>query len=101
MLYVCLIKTKDEVFEKFKLYKSEVENQPEKRKIKILGSNRGGEYIGTNLTAFCEECGIIHGVTLPYSPQSNGVVERKNCTLMDMVNVMLLSSGALKTYGEK
>ena len=65
--YVYLIKTKDEVFEKFKLYKSEVENKL-KRKVKILRSNRGREYTRTNLTTFCEKNGIIHEVTPPYSP---------------------------------
>ena len=75
--YVYLIKTKDEVFENFKVFKTKVENQLE-RKIKILRSDRGGEYTLSNLTSFCEKHGIIHEVTPPYSPQSNGVAERKN-----------------------
>ena len=85
--YVYLIKTKDEVFNKFKTYKTEVENQLEK-----LRSDRGGEYTLNDLSTFCEEHGIIHEVTPPYSPQSNGIAERKNRTLMDMVNSMLISS---------
>ena len=90
--YIYLIKTKDEVFEKFKFYKVEVENQLDKR-IKILRSDRGGEYTSYSLNSFCEEQGIIHEITPPYSPQSNGIAERKNRTLLDMVNAMLLSSG--------
>jgi transposase InsO family protein len=39
------------------------------------------------------EHGIIHERTPPYSPQSNGVVERKNRTLIDLVNAMLETSG--------
>lgn len=50
------------------------------------------------LTIFCEECGIVHEVTPSYSPQSNGVAERKNRTLMDMVNAMLLSSGLPESF---
>ena len=46
------------------------------------------------MTEFCQEHDIIHEVTAPYTPQSNGVAERKNRTLMDMVNCMLLSSCA-------
>ena len=46
------------------------------------------------MTEYCQEHGIIHEVTAPYTPQSNGVAERKNKTLMDMVNCMLLSSRA-------
>jgi len=37
--------------------------------------------------------GIIHEVKPLYAPQSNGIAERKNRTLLDMVNVMLVSSG--------
>ena len=57
--YVYLMKHKDEVFDKFKLYKSIVENQKEK-KIKTLRSNRGGEYFPAIFSSFCEEHGIIH-----------------------------------------
>ena len=68
--YVYLIKTKDEVFNKFKTYKTEVENQLE-RKVNKLRFDRGGEYTLNDLSTFCEKHGIIHEVTPPYSPQSN------------------------------
>jgi transposase InsO family protein len=42
------------------------------------------------------EHGIIHERTPPYSPQSNGVAERKNHTLTDLVNAMLETSGLSK-----
>ena len=76
------------------MYKTEAENQREK--IKILRSDRGREYTSNNMTEFCQEHGIIHEVVAPYTPQSNGVAERKNKILMDMVNCMLLSSGELR-----
>lgn len=88
--YIYLMRNKDEVFDKFKLYKSLVENQKEKR-IKILRSDRGGEYFPTAFTSFCEEHGMIHQTSDPYTPQQNGLAERKNRTLIDMVNAMLLS----------
>ena len=89
--YVYLLKSKDEAVEKFNLYKQEVENQLNK-KIKKVRSDRGGEYVEP-FGEFCARNGIIHEVTPPYSPQSNGVAERKNRTLKDMVNAMLISSG--------
>ena len=75
---VYLLRNKDEAFDMFLSYKAEVENQLD-RKIKRIIYDRGGEYIPLN--DYCENEGIIHEVTPPYSPESNGVVERKNRTL--------------------
>jgi hypothetical protein len=47
---------------------------------------------------FCVEYDIINERTLPYSQQSNGVAKRKNCTLNDLVNVMLETSGLSKEW---
>ena len=90
--YIYLLKTKDEAFHYFKFFKAKIENQIE-RKIKRLHDYRGGEYISNEFSQFCAEHGIIREVTPPYSPQSNGVAERKNRTLTDLVNAMLESSG--------
>ena len=44
---------------------------------------------------------IIHKVTAPYSPQQNDITDRKNRTLKEMMNAMLLSSGLSdNTWGE-
>ena len=75
----------------FLSYKAEVENQLN-RKIKRLRSDRGGEY--TLFNDFCEKEDIIHEVTPPYSPKSNGVDERKNRTLKEMMNALIVSSFA-------
>jgi hypothetical protein len=95
--YVYLLHTKDEALDYFKIYKAEVENQLE-RKIKRLRSDRGGEYFSNVFDEFCEEHGIIHERTHPYSPQSNGVAERKNRTLTDLVNAMLDTAGLSKAW---
>jgi len=98
--YIYLLKTKDKSFHYFKIFKAEVENQIE-RKIKRLRDDRGGEYISNEFSKLCAEHGIIHEVTPPYSPQSNGVAERKNRTLTDLVNDMLESSGmSYEWWGE-
>ena len=86
-----LLRTKDEALEIFIKYKSEVENQKNKR-IKRLTIDRGGEYESNLFKKFCEQNGIIHVVTPPYSPESNGMAERKNRTLKEMMNAMLVSS---------
>lgn len=97
--YVYLLHSKDEALDKFKEYKLEVENQLSK-KIKMIRSDRGGEY-NEPFNAFCREHGIVHQTTAPYSPQSNGVAERKNRTLKEMMNAMLGESGlAQNMWGE-
>ena len=77
----------------FKTYKAEVENQLEK-KIKILRSDRGGEYESNDFADFCATHGIIHQTIAPYTPQQNRVAERKNRTLKNMMNSMLIMVGA-------
>ena len=91
-LQVYLLHSKDEAFKAFKLYKAEVENQLVKRII-ILRSDRGGEYFNREFDTFCEENGIKHERTSPFTPQQNGLAERKNQTLVEMVNCMLNQLG--------
>jgi transposase InsO family protein len=86
--YVYFLKTKDEALNCFKTYKVEVENQLEK-KIKRFWSDRGGEYFFNEFNLFCAKHGIIHKRMSPYSSQSNGIAERKNHTLTNLVNSML------------
>jgi transposase InsO family protein len=95
--YVYLLKTKNVALNCFKTYKAEVENQLEK-KIKRFSSDRGGEYFSNEFDLFCAKHGIIHERMPPYSPQSNGVAERKNCTLTDLINYMLDTAGLSKAW---
>ena len=64
-----------------------------------MRDDRGGEYISNDFSQFCAEHDIIHEVTPPYSPQSNGVAERKNRTLTDLVNTMLESADTPDEWG--
>ena len=66
--FTYLMRNKDECFEIFKRYKTETENQKD-RKIKILRSGRGGEYFPNDFSTFCEEHGIIHQSSTPYTPK--------------------------------
>ncbi|GJR70439.1 retrotransposon protein, putative, ty1-copia subclass [Tanacetum coccineum] len=86
--YVYLLKHKHEVFETFKVFKNEVENQLGKT-IKALRSDRGGEYISQEFKDYLKACGIVQQLTPPYTPQHNGVSERRNHTLLDMVRSMM------------
>ncbi|GJV45119.1 MEI2-like protein 2 [Tanacetum coccineum] len=66
----------------------EVENQLGKT-IKLLRSNRGGEYMSQEFLDHHKEHGIIAHRTPPYTPQHNGMSERRNRTLLDMVRSMM------------
>ncbi|GJS80346.1 retrotransposon protein, putative, ty1-copia subclass [Tanacetum coccineum] len=70
------------------LHTDEVENQLGKT-IKSLRSNRGGEYMSQEFLDHLKEHGIIAHRTPTYTPQHNGVSERRNRTLLDMVRSMI------------
>ncbi|GJS73292.1 putative zinc finger, CCHC-type containing protein [Tanacetum coccineum] len=83
---------------------SEVENQLD-RKIKVVRLDRGDEYYGRHMDAgqapeyffdFCKDHRIINQYTMPGNPHQNGVAERRNLTLMDMVRGMLANSNIPK-----
>jgi transposase InsO family protein len=86
--WVYFLKSKYEVLEKFKEFKALVENLPE-RKIKTLRLDNGGEYTSNEFGIFCRDVGIKRELTTPYNPQQNGVVERKNRTIMEAVKMMI------------
>src|SRR6187551_29684 len=58
-------------------------------KIKHIRSDNGTEFKNTNVEEFLDEEGIKHELSAPYTPQQNGVVERKNRTLIEMARTML------------
>jgi transposase len=69
---IYFLKTKDEVFSRFREFKALVENQIGK-KIKVLRSKNGGEYTSKEFKGFYKEVGIKREVTIPYKPQQIGV----------------------------
>ncbi|GJT01405.1 putative RNA-directed DNA polymerase [Tanacetum coccineum] len=99
-MYLFLINEKSESLDMFNTFKAKVENQLD-CKIKVVRSDRGGEYYGRHTDVgqaprsffdFCKDHGIINHYTMPGTPQQNGVAERRNRTLMDMVRSMLTNS---------
>jgi hypothetical protein len=58
-------------------------------KVKKIRSDNGTEFKNSQIEGFLEEEGIKHEFSSPYTPQKNGVVERKNRTLLDMARTML------------
>ena len=82
------MKHKSETFEKFKEFQSEVENYHNK-KIKFIRSDGGGEYLSYEFGLHLKQCRIVLQLMPPGTPQRNGVPERRNRTLLDMVRSIM------------
>nr|GEW45227.1 retrotransposon protein, putative, Ty1-copia subclass [Tanacetum cinerariifolium] len=94
---VYLLKHKHEVFETFKVFQKEVENQLGKT-IKSLRSDNRGKYMSQEFLDHLKDHGIIAHCTPPYTPQHNGVSERRNRTLLDMVRSMMSQTTLPKSF---
>ena len=95
--YVYFLSTKYEVYTTLKSIRQKLRINL-KRKLSGFGHIVVESTSLMSLILFCAEHGIIHENTPPYSPQSNGVAERKNRTLTDLVNAMLDVSGLSKAW---
>ena len=82
------LKNKSEVEAKFKEWKTMVELQHAKR-VKILRSDNGGEYTSKQFEQYLKKEGIKHELTIPKTPEQNGVAERMNRTVVEMTRSML------------
>lgn len=86
-MWIYFLKSKNEAFDAFKKFKALVETG--ERKIETFRTDRGGEFTSHEFKLFCEENGIKRHYTAPYTPQQNGVVERRNRTVMEMARSLL------------
>jgi hypothetical protein len=94
---VYFMKKKSEVIEKFKEYKCLVEKKTE-RKIKTVRSDNGTEYTSHYLEDFLKQEGIRHELTVEYTPQQNGVAERKNRSLVETARCLMIQSGLSASF---
>lgn len=63
------------------------------RKIKAIRSDNGREFVNKCFLSLLQEHGIVRQLTVPYSPQQNGVAERANRNLVEMARSLLIHSG--------
>jgi hypothetical protein len=83
---------KDQTFSKFCEFKALVEKESGKQ-VKSLRSDNGGEYISNEFKDFCSREVIRRELIVPHNPQKNGVVERKNKTIVGAARAMLHDQG--------
>ncbi len=78
----------EEVFQHFLNFKVMVEKE-KGVSIKCLRSNGGGEYFSNEFSEYLKEHGIQRKYSCSYSPQHNGIVERKNKHIVEIARAML------------
>lgn len=99
-MWTILCKEKGDAFRRFKLFKSLVDQETGEH-IQTLRTDRGREFISQEFNMFCNDSGIKRHLTAPYTPQQNGVVERRNRTLMEMArSIMKHMSVPNRLWGE-
>ena len=82
------MKHKSKTFEKFKEFQSEVQNHPNKNK-SFYDMIAEVKYLSYEFGLQLKQCEIVSLLTPPGTPQCNGVSERRNRALLDMVRSMM------------
>ena len=97
MTWVYFLKKKSDVFSKFTEFYKMIQTQFQKN-IKILRSDNGGEFVNTQMKQFFAEKGLIHQTSCAYTPEQNGVAERKNRIILEMTRSIMLDSKVPKFF---
>ncbi|KAG7641364.1 Ribonuclease H-like superfamily [Arabidopsis suecica] len=95
--WITLLPSKDRVFEAFTNFETYVTNQFN-AKIKVFRTDNGGEYTSQKFRDHLAKQGIIHQTSCPYTPQQNGVAERKNRHLMEVARSMMFHTSVSKRF---
>ena len=92
-----MLKQKSEVFSKFIEWKTMIEKATGKS-VKTLRTDNSGEYIAKDFEQYLKVNGIRHQLTVRKTPEQNGVAERFNRTVVEMVRAILSGSGLAKKF---
>ncbi|BBN68933.1 transposable element gene, partial [Prunus dulcis] len=66
--------------------------------LKVLRTDRGGEFTSNEFSEYCKSNGIKRELTARYTPQQNGVAERRNRTIVEMARSMLKAKSLPNTF---
>src|SRR5713226_5475972 len=91
------LREKSEVTRHLKAFVARAELETGAR-VSVFRTDGGGEYTGADTQRYFEERGIKHEITMPDTPQQNGIAEHMNRTLLDKVRAMLVDAGLPETY---
>jgi transposase InsO family protein len=82
-MLLVLLAIKDEALAVFIAFQVRAEAEA-RRKLGMLRTDRGGEFMARCFFEHCVEQGVHRDLTAPYSLEQNGVVERRNQSVMEM-----------------
>ncbi|GKB34086.1 putative RNA-directed DNA polymerase [Tanacetum coccineum] len=91
-VWIYLLKTKDEVFDLFTSFINHIQNQF-KCSIKTVRSDNGTEFVNNKMALLFNNLGIVHQTSCAYTPQQNGIAERKHRHLLNVARSLLFQSG--------
>ncbi|WVZ76984.1 hypothetical protein U9M48_024890 [Paspalum notatum var. saurae] len=95
--WVYFLGDKTEVAHVFSKFAKRAQNDVNTSIVKIRSDN-GREFDNTNIEEYCDEVGIKHEFSATYAPHQNGVVERKNKTLITLARSMLDEYGTSEKF---
>ncbi|CAO2199473.1 unnamed protein product [Urochloa humidicola] len=87
-MWLQLLSNKSDAADAIKAFKTRAEAESGKR-LRVLRTDRGGEFTAEEFAEYCAEEGVRRHLTAPYTPQQNGVVERRNQTIVGMARSMM------------
>ena len=96
-MWLELLQTKDEAFDRFKKIKARAEAESNCNLL-AFRSDQGGEFNSIAFHKYCDDGGIKHCTTAPYTPQQNGVVERRNQTVVEIARCLLKAMAVPATF---
>jgi len=99
-MWVYFLKKKSDAFCEFQNFKATLENES-RRRIRTLKLDNGSEFSSNVFESFCEKEGIQGQFTPPYTPHQNGVVERRNQTVIKMARCLLQGKSVPNKYWEE
>ena len=86
IVWMIFLNDKGDTYDIFKKFLTNAENEFD-LKVKKVSSDNGSEFRNTRVEELCDDKGIKHEFSSKYTLKQNGLVERKNRTLIDMVRL--------------
>ena len=97
---VFYLKKKFEAFDEFVEFKALTKKECG-HYVKVIRSNRGGEYTFNKFVNFCSQNGIKKEIIDSYTPQQNGVAKRKKMTIVEMARSLVKTNELPTEYWQE